>query len=183
VLQKPNEEVQGLTADPIRKTYWVYTNQSLFELDSSNEHRDIWKIYLEKGKFEIALKYAKVYWTIDLSVVLFFTDHFSQTASQRDHILSAQAKAFFDEGRFFQAAQCYAQCSVTFEEVTLKFLDAGERDALRSYLISRLERTRKAVRLMVYPAAKNRVLNVFIGYHQANDAGYLAGRVLPQQVQ
>ncbi|KII93824.1 hypothetical protein PLICRDRAFT_49843 [Plicaturopsis crispa FD-325 SS-3] len=121
---KPNEEVRGLTADPVRKTYWVYTNQSLFELVMDNEDRDVWKIYLEKGKFDIALKYAK-------------------TAGQRDHVLSAQAHAFFEEGRYFQAAQCYAQCSVTFEEVTLKFLDAGERDALRAYLISRLERTRK----------------------------------------
>ena len=59
--------------------------------------------------------------------------------------MSAQAQAFFNEGRYFQAAQCYAQCSLSFEEVTLKFLDVGERDALRSYLISRLERTRKAV--------------------------------------
>src|ERR1700722_3591489 len=59
-FQKPNEGVLGLTADPVRKTYWVYTNQSLFELDPANENRDIWKIYLEKGKFETALKYTKV---------------------------------------------------------------------------------------------------------------------------
>ena len=59
--------------------------------------------------------------------------------------MTAQAGAFFAEGRYFQAAQAYAQCSATFEEVTLKLLDIGERDALRSYLISRLERTRKTV--------------------------------------
>lgn len=69
-----------------------------------------------------------------------------KAAYQRDRVLSAQANAYFKEGRYFQAAQCYAQCSTTFEEVVLKFLDVGERDALRSYLISRLERTRKAVR-------------------------------------
>lgn len=68
-----------------------------------------------------------------------------QTATQRDKVLSAQAHAFFEEKRYFQAAQCYTQCSVSFEEVVLKFLDVGERDALRSYLISRLERTRKTV--------------------------------------
>jgi vacuolar protein sorting-associated protein 18 len=61
-------------------------------------------------------------------------------------VLAAQANGFFSEKRYFEAAQCYAQCSVTFEEVTLKFIDAGERDALRSYLISRLERTRKTVK-------------------------------------
>lgn len=59
--------------------------------------------------------------------------------------LSAQAQAFFDEGKFFPAAQSFSQCSITFEEVALKFLDVGERDALRSYLVSRLERTQKTV--------------------------------------
>ncbi len=66
-----------------------------------------------------------------------------QSANQRDAVLASQANALFDEARYFNAAQCYAQTSITFEEVTLKFLDVGERDALRSYLISRLERTRK----------------------------------------
>ncbi|KAI0348420.1 hypothetical protein BDW22DRAFT_1366129 [Trametopsis cervina] len=121
---KPNEQVQGITADPVRKTYWVYTDQNIFELDHKNEARDVWKIFLEKRRFDLALQHAK-------------------TAKQRDTIMSVQAHAFFDEGRYFQAAQSYAQCSVTFEEVSLKFLDAGERDALRSYLISRLERTKR----------------------------------------
>ncbi|KAI0756694.1 Pep3/Vps18/deep orange family-domain-containing protein [Daedaleopsis nitida] len=121
---KPNEQVRGLTTDPVRKTYWVYTDQSIWEIGVTNEHRDVWKIYLNKGIYDAALQYAN-------------------SAPQRDQIVSAQAQAFFKEGRYFQAAQCYAQCSVSFEKVTLQFLDAGERDALRSYLISRLERTRK----------------------------------------
>ncbi|KAG6832293.1 hypothetical protein H0H92_003526 [Tricholoma furcatifolium] len=121
---RPGEQVRGVASDPVRRTYWVYTDQSLFELVVANEDRDVWKMYLEKQQFDGALKYVK-------------------TAAQRDHVLSAQADAYFSEGRFFQAAQCYAQCSTTFEEVTLKFVDAGERDALRSYLIFRLERTRK----------------------------------------
>ncbi|KAF9455054.1 hypothetical protein P691DRAFT_691384 [Macrolepiota fuliginosa MF-IS2] len=121
---KPNESVLGMTADPVRRTYWVFTSQSLFEVIVGNEDRDVWKIYLEKGQFDTALR-------------------FSKTAYQRDRVLAAQADAYFKEGRYFQAAGCYAQCSATFEEVVLKFLDAGERDALRSYLISRLERTKK----------------------------------------
>ena len=44
----------------MRKTYWVYTDQSLFELVVGNEDRDVWKIYLEKGQFDVALRYAKV---------------------------------------------------------------------------------------------------------------------------
>ncbi|THG99900.1 hypothetical protein EW026_g2533 [Hermanssonia centrifuga] len=121
---KPNEEVKGITADPVRKTYWVYTDLSMYELGIQNEDRDVWSIYLERGKFDLALQYAK-------------------TAKQRDVVMAAQAQAFFTEGRYFQAAQSYSQCSVSFEEVTLKFIDADERDALRSYLISRLERTKR----------------------------------------
>ncbi|KAJ3569421.1 hypothetical protein NP233_g5052 [Leucocoprinus birnbaumii] len=121
---KPNETVLGMSADPVRRTYWVFTNQSLFEIVIGNEDRDVWKVYLEKGQFDTALRFSKV---VRVS-----------TPS-----MTAQADSFFKDGRYFQAAGCYAQCSTTFEEVVLKFLDAGERDALRSYLISRLERTRK----------------------------------------
>ncbi|TCD69964.1 hypothetical protein EIP91_005553 [Steccherinum ochraceum] len=121
---KGNESIRGITADPIRKTFWVYTDQSLYELSVRNEDRDVWKILLSKGKYDAALQYAK-------------------TAGQRDSVISAQARAYFDEGSYFKAAQAYAQCSITFEEVTLTFLDAGQRDALRSYLISRLERTKR----------------------------------------
>jgi vacuolar protein sorting-associated protein 18 len=68
-----------------------------------------------------------------------------QTAPQRDQILKAQANTYFEEKRYYQAAQAYAHSSAPFEEVVLKLLDVGERDSLRSYLISRLERTRKTV--------------------------------------
>ncbi|KAL0579371.1 tethering complex subunit [Marasmius crinis-equi] len=121
---KRDEEVRGITADPVRKTYWVYTDQSIFELLVGNEDRDVWKIYLSKKQFDVALRYSK-------------------TATQRNRVLSSQANSLFSDGRYFQAAQAFSQCSVSFEEVVLKFMDAGERDALRSYLISRLERTRK----------------------------------------
>ena len=63
-------------------------------------------------------------------------------------MLIAQAEQFFKEGRYIQSAQCYAQSSASFEEVTLNLIDAGEREALRYYLISRLERTRKTVRVL-----------------------------------
>lgn len=118
------EVVLGLTSDPVRQGYWVYTDQSIFEIVATNESRDVWKSYLEKKKFDSALQYAK-------------------TAFQRDTVLCAQARAQFDEGMYFPAAQAFSQCSVPFEEVSLKFLDAGQRDALRSYLVSRLERTRR----------------------------------------
>ncbi|KAI6031605.1 Pep3/Vps18/deep orange family-domain-containing protein [Pisolithus microcarpus] len=115
---KQSYEDTWIATDPVRRTYWVYTDQSILELV------DVWQIFLEQRKFDVALQYAK-------------------TTSQRYEVLSAHAKALFDEGRFFPAAQYYAQCTVPFEEVVLKYLDAGERDALRSYIFLRLERTKK----------------------------------------
>lgn len=69
MLQKANEVIRGITADPIRKTYWVYTDQSLFELSVRNEDRDVWKILLSQGKYEPALQYAKVSMSRKFSVL------------------------------------------------------------------------------------------------------------------
>jgi hypothetical protein len=49
-----------MTSDPVRQTYWIFTDQSLFEIVIGNEDRDVWKIYLEKGQFETALRFSKV---------------------------------------------------------------------------------------------------------------------------
>ena len=49
-----------MATDPVRKTFWVYTDSSLFELQTGSETQDIWRIYLEKGQFDVALKYSKV---------------------------------------------------------------------------------------------------------------------------
>jgi hypothetical protein len=48
-------------------------------------------------------------------------------------------------GRYIQSAQCYAQSSKSFEEVVLRFVDKNERDALRYYLVAKLERLRRTV--------------------------------------
>jgi vacuolar protein sorting-associated protein 18 len=58
-LKKHGEAARALTADPVRKTYWIYTDQSLFELIVENEDRDVWKINLQKENFDVALRYAK----------------------------------------------------------------------------------------------------------------------------
>jgi len=129
----------------VRKTYWAYTDQSLFELRVGNEDRDVWKINLQKANFDVALKYAKVRHHQN---IVFRSDVFvEQTAGQRDLIFASQAQALLKTQRYFPAAQAFAQCSIPFEDVALKFLDVNERDALRSYLMLRLEQTRKSVRV------------------------------------
>ena len=98
------------------------------------------------------------------------------TPTQRDQVLSAQAHAFVDETRYFQAAQCSTSCSVSLEEGTLKCLDVGERDARRSYLISRLEQTRNAASLdmlqnllIAEPDGTHDARNMACTYNTIND--------------
>lgn len=62
-----------------------------------------------------------------------------QSKAQKDVVLSRQGDSLFEQGRFIQAAQAFAKSSRSFEYVTLKFIDADERDALRIYLSDRLD--------------------------------------------
>lgn len=45
------------------------------------------------------------------------------------------------------SAKYFAQSTVAFEEVALKFVERDERDALRSYLLAKVEKLRKGVSL------------------------------------
>lgn len=151
--------MRGISADTVRGTYWIYTDQSIYELLTENEASDVWKIYLEKGQFDSALEYTR-------------------TAAQRDIVTSAQAQAYFDQGRYFQAAHCYSQSSVSFEEVALKFLGIEERDSLRSYLVSRLERTQKGVSSPLVRLHTSIHGSRGTGSYTADDVGDMARRVL-----
>lgn len=68
-----------------------------------------------------------------------------QNPQQRDIVLGKQADNLFDTGKYLVAAQTYAKTSKSFEYVTLRFVDAEERDGLRVYLTERLHNLDKTV--------------------------------------
>ena len=88
------------------------------------EDRDVWRAKLEKGAFSDALAYAF-------------------TPAQRDTVHARQGDALFDEGKYMLAARSYAESTKSFEQVSLRFVDVDERDALRAYLLSRLDKLDK----------------------------------------
>nr|XP_018264614.1 uncharacterized protein I303_02787 [Kwoniella dejecticola CBS 10117]OBR86772.1 hypothetical protein I303_02787 [Kwoniella dejecticola CBS 10117] len=122
-----DEQAIGLSADPVSRTFWIYTDKSILEVLVRHEDRDIWRAKLEKGEHAEALTFAR-------------------TLPQKDIVLSRQGDSLFEQGRFIQAAQCYAKSSRSFEFVTLRFIDADERDALRMYLADRLDLLNKKER-------------------------------------
>lgn len=49
-----------MSADPVSRTFWIYTNKSILEVLVRNEDRDVWRAKLEKGEYTEALNFAKV---------------------------------------------------------------------------------------------------------------------------
>lgn len=102
----------------------MYTPHSIIEIVVKNEDRDVWRAKLQKGAFSDALSFAS-------------------TPAQRDIVHARQGDVLFDEGKYMLAARSYAESTKSFEYVTLRFVDADERDALRAYLLSRLDKLDK----------------------------------------
>jgi hypothetical protein len=88
---------------------------SLFQ----NEDRDAWKQYLKKGLIKQALEFC--------------------AAKQRPYVAGIYADQLFLKKQYKDAAVYYAQSNKTFEEVTLRFIQANLYTYLIDYLIKVLE--------------------------------------------
>ena len=54
-------------------------------------------------------------------------------------VLTCQAEQSYSKGRWVESAMHYAKTKSSFEEVTLKFMDLEEKNALKNYLKKKLE--------------------------------------------
>ena len=120
-----NEKAIALLADHKKNTFWLFTNKAIFEIVVRDEDRDIWKILMKRQKFEEALQYAN-------------------NTTQRDAVATASGDYLLSSGRYAEAAAVYGKSTKPFEEVSLAFLDASEKDALRAYLLTKLDTIKKA---------------------------------------
>lgn len=122
---EPKQSALGLLTDLTQNTYWLFTNQEIFEVVANDEDRDVWKVFLQEKKFDEALQYAR-----------------GQT--QRDAVLTASGDYLATGGNFVEAAKVWGKSSKGFEEVCLTMVDHKEYDALRKYLLSQLSTYKKA---------------------------------------
>jgi hypothetical protein len=115
----PGTKVLGLCSDVKKSTFWVFTTSEIFELVVSDEDRDLWRIHLAEKKFDDAMRFAK-------------------TLAQKDQVAVAHGDYLVAHGKYVEAAAVYGRSSKGFEEVALIFLENGEQDALRTYLMAKL---------------------------------------------
>ncbi|KAL3628860.1 Vacuolar protein sorting-associated protein 18 like protein [Castilleja foliolosa] len=114
--------IMGLCSDASAGLFYAYDQNSIFQVSVNDEGRDMWKVYLELKEYAAALANCR-------------------DALQRDQVYLVQAEAAFTAKDFLRAASFYAKINfaLSFEEITLKFISIGEQDALRTFLLRKLD--------------------------------------------
>eukprot|EP01112_Ceratiomyxa_fruticulosa_P020451 TRINITY_DN6960_c0_g1_i1.p1 TRINITY_DN6960_c0_g1~~TRINITY_DN6960_c0_g1_i1.p1 ORF type:complete len:978 (+),score=224.54 TRINITY_DN6960_c0_g1_i1:223-3156(+) len=119
-------KLKGVAHDHMNGNIFLYAENVVFEVYVKNEDRDVWKLYLEKRQFAEALEYCKD----------------PGKKEKQDKVWTAQADYYFNENKFDLAATYYGKTQRLFEEITLKFININERDALKTYLVHKLQNLR-----------------------------------------
>ncbi|GAP86433.1 putative vacuolar membrane protein pep3 protein [Rosellinia necatrix] len=115
----------GLYIDQQKNTFWLFTSQDIFEIVVRDEDRDIWQIMLQRQQFDTAMQYA-------------------HTIAQRDAVATASGDYLAEKGLYIEAAGVYGKSNKPFEDVALSFIDNGQNDALRKYLLTKLTTYKKS---------------------------------------
>mmetsp|Transcript_21125 Transcript_21125/g.54911 ORF Transcript_21125/g.54911 Transcript_21125/m.54911 type:complete len:1044 (-) Transcript_21125:293-3424(-) len=100
--------------------YLLVRSNCIDEIYVEDEERDVWWLYLKKRDFNEALQHCN-------------------NLRQRNRVLVHQANYLFSQCKYESAAQAFAKTDLPFEEVTLKFIHEGQEDALRVYLVHKMD--------------------------------------------
>ncbi|XP_027167363.1 vacuolar sorting protein 18 [Coffea eugenioides] len=116
----------GLCSDASAGLFYAYDQNSIFQVSVNDEGRDMWKVYLDLKEYAAALANCR-------------------DALQKDQVYLVQAEAAFSAKDFLRAASFYAKINyvLSFEEISLKFISMGEQDALRTFLLRKLDNLAK----------------------------------------
>uniref|UniRef100_A0A7S1KLN0 Pep3/Vps18/deep orange domain-containing protein n=1 Tax=Percolomonas cosmopolitus TaxID=63605 RepID=A0A7S1KLN0_9EUKA len=120
----------GLCVDPGTYELYIFTNTGLLRIGIEDEEMDVWRLYLEKA-LNPKMSTPKLF---DTSLRLVNGD-----AHKTDIVLTAKADYLFKNKQYEDAADIYSKTRKAFEEVTIAFHSVGEKDALRMYLMRKLE--------------------------------------------
>jgi hypothetical protein len=114
--------LRGLATDSVARIIYLFSDEALFEVTTKDEGRDMWRLHLERKEFASALEHCK-------------------TPQQRDQVFAVQAEEAFVSADYMRAAAFYARTpsAAPFEEVALKLIEANQPEALRTFLLHKLD--------------------------------------------
>ncbi|XP_052823980.1 vacuolar protein sorting-associated protein 18 homolog [Octopus bimaculoides] len=114
----------GLCKDPVSGNIWAYTSQHIYSYKVNQEYRDVWRIYLDQGKFDQAKEYCR------------------DNRMQLDEVLTKEADHLFSLKRYKESAVMYANTQSSFEEIALRFINLEDKEPLKAFLTQKLNSLR-----------------------------------------
>lgn len=112
--------LKRMVKDPTIGQIWIHTEKAVFRYHVQRESRDVWKMYMDMGKFDLAKEYCK------------------DKPDCLDIVLAKEAEHCFQSKRYLESAKCYALTQNYFEEIALKFIEAKQEEALMEFLRKKL---------------------------------------------
>lgn len=126
VYEEQFTEQQGKLLDLIKdstsNSVYLYTNKAIYRYKITREDRNVWRLYLDKNEFSLALS------------------HCQDNPAYRDIVLTKHAEDFYEKKDYIRAAKIFSETQKSFEEVCLKFYEHNENEALLCYLNNRFDK-------------------------------------------
>ena len=123
--------LKKMIKDPAGGLVWIYTERAVFRYHIQREARDVWQMYMSMGKFDLAKEYCR------------------ERPECMDMVLAREAEHCFQNKRYLESAKCYALTQNYFEEIALKFIEAKQEDALKEFLLKKLNNLKPGERTQI----------------------------------
>jgi len=121
----------GLCRDPVKETIWAFTPKAVFKYRIVRESRNVWQIYLDQNQFSLAKQYCQ------------------DNRANLDKVLTKEAEHLFSSKQYLQSAKVYAETQTSFEEVALKFISLEDKDALKQFLMHKLNTLKSSEKMQI----------------------------------
>nr|XP_029507734.1 vacuolar protein sorting-associated protein 18 homolog [Oncorhynchus nerka] len=110
---------------------WIYTEKAVFRYHIQREARDVWQMYMSMNKFDLAKEYCR------------------DRPECMDMVLAKEAEHCFQNKRYLESAKCYALTQNYFEEIALKFIEAKQDEALKEFLLKKLNNLKQSEKTQI----------------------------------
>lgn len=121
VYSESHGELKCIIRDSKKRSVWTFTDKSVFRYKILKEERNVWRIYADQQKFDLAKEYCQ------------------SNPAFIDIVNVKHAELLFSKGQYERSAELFAETQRSFETICLKFLESDQITALKIYLEKRLE--------------------------------------------
>uniref|UniRef100_A0A8C7MCB8 Vacuolar protein sorting-associated protein 18 homolog n=1 Tax=Oncorhynchus kisutch TaxID=8019 RepID=A0A8C7MCB8_ONCKI len=123
--------LKKMIKDPAGGLVWIYTEKAVFRYHIQREARDVWQMYMSMNKFDLAKEYCR------------------DRPECMDMVLAKEAEHCFQNKRYLESAKCYALTQNYFEEIALKFIEAKQDEALKEFLLKKLNHLKQSEKTQI----------------------------------